>query len=867
MKVSPPKWADRFLRWYCNPRFLEEIEGDIYELFERREDVQGPKIAKIKFVWDVFRFFRWSNIKRSNSKYNSMHQLELFGNYLKLGMRNIRRNLVSSSINIFGLAIAICFAISVLVFTDVIRNMDYFHTKKERVYQILNYVEQDGGDALWSDSPIALGPQIAAEHPSVEAFTRVEYVGASVKYENDVFDELAVFVDPDFFKMFDFDFLGGNGDVLSNKNQIVLSRAMAVKYFDDGEDPLGKLLSFKFYDGQIKKFTVGAVLDEYPYNSGIAFDFYVPIANGFDLEIARGNDWAYMTDATFILLEDKDQIGAIAEDFERYQELQNESDPEWVVSSYDPIQLKDISTNSYRIQSSVIGGAHPAGTIALSVIALFLLAMACFNYMNIAVVGASKRLKEIALRKVMGSVRREIIKQFLVENLLQCFFALIVGSLLAYFTLIPWFNVMVPEVGIQFRTANPISMVLFFIFLFLGVGLVSGAYPAFYISRFNAITIFKGKEKFGARNLFSKIMLGVQFFLSVITVVGCIVFLDQSFYMGEKDWGYDPKGTMSIYVADEDQFELLKNEVVKQPAVGRLSASNYLIGRSIGVSSLDIEDRQLAIRRIGVREDFAEILGLRLVQGRFLTDQSIDQSNNVVVNERMVAHMNWEESEVLGKSFMMDSVRRTVVGVVEDFHYYQFYLPIEPVIIHGIEKSAINYLTVEVEEGQLAQLDNTIRESWLDIAPNDPYDRTFQEDVFDDFYQDNRSNISLISMITGIAILLACLGLYGLLSFNVQGNLKEYGVRKVLGADPKNIIKIVGKQYLWVLSISFVIGAPLGALGMMALVKEIFPDAKSVSAAPFLVSVAIMLVTLIMTVAGQINKAIRVNPAELLRSE
>ncbi|MEM7299334.1 MAG: permease prefix domain 2-containing transporter, partial [Bacteroidota bacterium] len=418
MNYQPPRWADRFLRWYCNPIYLEEIEGDIYELFERRVETKNPKMARVKFIWDVLRFFRWSNIKKSNSKFSQMNQFMLLGNYLKLGIRNIRKNLVSSSINIFGLAIAICFAISIFIFTDMQLNMDAFHTKGDRIYLLTNYVDQDGPDALWSDSPITLGPKILADHPTVEKFSRVEYRSASVRFETDVFDELVLFVDPGYFEMFSFPMINGNDQVLHVKNQIAISRNMAIKYFDE-EDPIGQELSFKFSNGKIRRMTVGAVLDKNPYNSSIQYDFYLPIDNFFDLEYDVTNDWAFMTDATFVLIKEGEDISSLEKSYDEYIALQNGSNPEWKITSFNPIPLYSLSEMSYMIVGSVSGGGHPAGRIAMAVIALFLLSMACFNFMNISVVGASKRLKEIALRKVMGSIRREIIKQFLIENLLQ----------------------------------------------------------------------------------------------------------------------------------------------------------------------------------------------------------------------------------------------------------------------------------------------------------------------------------------------------------------------------------------------------------------------------------------------------------------
>lgn len=865
MNVNPPKWADRFLRWYCNPLFLEEIEGDVYELFDRRVEGKGPKNARIKFVWDVFRFFRWSNIKNSNSNFRTMNRAVLFRNYLKLGFRNIQKNLVSSSINIVGLAIAICFAISIFIFTDMQMNMDTFHTKGDRIYQLTNYVSQKGEARKWSDSPLLLAPQLIADHPSIEAASRLEFQYASIKFNTNVFDELVTFVDPSYMEMFDFPLLNGNKKALYSKNQVVISREMAIKYFNN-QDPMGQELSFKFSNGIIKRMIVGAVMDKQPYNSSIRRDFYVPIQNFFDLQLKENYDWSYLTDATFILLKKGESIASIEESYDKYIELQHGSNPEWKIDGFHPIPLYKMSQEGYDVVGTIAGVGHPAGRIALIIIAGLLLGMACFNFMNISVASATRRLKEIALRKVMGGVRKQIISQFLIENILQCFIALILGILLAYFLLIPWFNILIPELEIEFRSVYPINMVIFFVSLLVGVGIVSGAYPALYISRFQPVAIFKGNQKFGSKNFFSKIMLGLQLFLAIMTIVGGLVMTDESIYLSQKDWGYDPQGSLSVAVQNEEQYELLKNEIVSHPSVQTYTASNYLIGRGIPLKSLEYEDKQLSVRTFGVSGEYFETFQLRLKEGRFLTDQTSDQQNAVVINETFVEEMGWSGS-VINKTFTYDSIRRTIVGVVEDFHYYDFFSEINPVIFHGLKPSSVRYLSMRTDPDKVADLEQFSRNAWFKIAPNDPFDRVYQEDVFDGFYAENKSNISILMLVSGMAIVLACLGLYGLLSFNIQAKLKEFGVRKVLGATPKALVKIASKQYSWVLIIAFVLGAPLGFWGMTQLVTSVFPDPKGFSIIPFIAAMLILTVTLTITVSGQIKRAIQVNPAETLRNE
>ena len=864
-EVKPPSWAERFLGWYCDPYFLEEIEGDIYELFDRRVATQGQQRARLLFIWDVIRFLRWSNIKKSNSKFKYMNNTVLFANYLKLGIRNIRRNLPSATINILGLAMAISFAITVFIFVDAQYSVDKHHANGDRIYQLTNYVEQEGEENLWGYSPFLLGPAIAEEHPAVEYFTRMKYVSASIRHGDHVFDETVKFVDPDFMRMMDFEVSSGNRFALNQTDQIVISQAIVTKYFEY-EEPVGKDLSFKFLDGEIRRFTVGAVLEEYPYNAGVRGNFFVPISNYFSMNADTHIDWSDMTTATFIMMREGQPVTSIESSYDRYIQQQHGSNPDWKIQSILPISLWDLSTQSYLITGGVSGGGHPAGRLALMILAGFLLGIACFNFMNISVAASTKRLKEIALRKVMGSVKAQIINQFLTENVLQCFFALIAGIVMAYFLFIPGFDQLIPQMDLQFRAHDPMKLALFLVVLLLVVGLISGAYPAFYISRFDAISIFKGSQKFGSGNLFSKVLLGFQLFLASFIIVGCFVMVDQSIYLSYKDWGYTPEGTFSVFVNNQEQYDLLKNELIKHPDIQSTTASTHLIGRGLPLKSIEYNDRQIALRTYGVSQDYMETMQLRMEDGRELTDRSSDQEQHVIVNETFVQQIGWQNSPV-NKTFKMDSVRYTVVGVVKDFHYYSFFSGIEPLVIKGLGEAAPRYISVKASPDKLIAVHDFAREKWQEVAPNDPFDAVFQEDSFNDFYQENDTNIKITLWISAMAIILASLGLYGLLAFNIQKKLKEFSIRKVLGASPKTIIRLAGRQYSWILLIAFVLGAPLGFLGMSALIQSVFPDPKAISVLPFIVAISIIVITLVVTVSGQVIRAIRVNPADVLRNE
>lgn len=795
-----------------------------------------------------------------------MNQLGLFRNYLKLGFRSIQRNVLISAINIFGLAIAIGVGLTTFIFVDLQLNFDQFHSKRDRIYQIVNEVDDEGDHLYWGDSPVTLGPNLLNDHPSVEAFTRVEYVRGNVRYKDKVLDELMAFVDESYLDIFDFDLQDGDINALKRNDQIILSYEVARKYFGD-VTAVGKDLEIKFGNNQIKRYTVGAVLQDYPYNAGLRFGIHIPFNEIYDLGYRdKNHSLGSLIDATFVLMREDQDISTIYTSFDKYRETYNDSDPEWKILSFQPMVLSDLPMHGYSIYSSVIPSSDPAGKIALSIIALFLLSMACFNFMNISITGVSKRLKEIGLRKVMGGIRKQIIYQFLIENLIQTMFALLVGTLISYFFFTPGFDFLIPELDIRFRAYEWQDMAIFYVVLLVAVGLISGAYPAIYVSRFEPISILRGSNKLKGKNIFSKILLGFQFFLAFATVVACFVFTDQSIHMQNKAWGYDPENILFVSVRDQATFDRLRNDFIDHEDVIAFSGSSGQVGYANPRQSFDYLDQQFSMRVYEVTEGYTEVMGFKLKAGRWLTDREQDQQSGILVNETFVNRMKWKRP--IGQTVVHDGIKFTVIGVLEDFYHSDFFNALDPVMIRGLSnKDNIRYLAMKVAPGKLLDIDGQLMAKWKEINPNDVYRRQFQSDVFDDFYQEMGANISIVIVLSSVAIILASLGLYGLISFHIQAKLKEFSVRKVLGAAPKAIASIASKQYTWVILIAFAIGAPIGSWGILQLIDGVFSDPKPVSAAPFIVALLMIVATLALTVTGQVLKAIKVNPATILRNE
>ncbi|MFY0605664.1 MAG: ABC transporter permease [Cyclobacteriaceae bacterium] len=866
MNNNPPKWALRFLHWYCHPDLLEEIEGDIYELFDRRIKTSSIAKAKRRFVWDIIRFCRWSNIKKSNSNSYQSNPLAMLKNYFKIGFRNMARYWVTSSVNIGGLALALGCLITLFLFIDMQRSLDNYHSNANNIYQIVNHVNTGENLDRWGDSPIALGPAMKSDLSQVADIFRIEFQSANVKYGNKVFNESIVFADPALLSALDFPLLNGNSEALKNRQQLVISYNMAEKYFDH-EEPVGQTLTLSFGNGIVRSYTVGTVLEKYPYNSSIRFNFILPIDNFMTLGLRDNLDWSYFTDATFAVLQDQTDPQLIEDQMNQYVSVQNSFDPEWQIERFELVSLETVAQQGYEIRGAIMGGSHPAGQVALGIVAILLTILACFNYMNISIAASTKRLKEIALRKVVGGNRMSIVIQFLVENLIQISLALLFGSLLGYFFFMPGLNSMLPFT-VPFHFSSLPATIGFYLGVLILVGLISSLYPALYVSRFQPVAIFKGTTRFGSKSLFSKVLLVFQLILAFVTVVGCFIFTDNAIHYKNSSIGYDPEGILVLELDEPETFTEIENFAKNSPLVDQVIGTQGHVCESfdiIPVKHLDVDVRTLVM---SVHPEYTELMKIEVVEGNKLNPNLTSEENNeILVNQRFVEKMHW--STAIGQELTIDGAKYQVVGMVKDFQYsiYFAYEKMLPVVLKVSPKSTYQYAVFKTTPGNIAALDVSLKTKWQELVPNDPYNSIVQANAFDPLYQELDGNIIIILIISVIAVILACMGLFGLITFNIQSRVKEFSMRKILGADVPHIIGIAAKQYIWIIFISFFIGGPLGYLLIDTMIQSVYFNPKETGSLPFILSILIMLVTLTATIIGQLRKAINVNPVENLRSE
>ncbi len=785
----------------------------------------------------------------------------MFKSYITAGFRNATKNGVTSLINVFGLSVGVATAVTAFIFMDFMWHVDNFHVNKDRVYEIISETKEEHRTALQGDSPAMLGPSLAQDNPAIEATTRVKFGRAAVRYKDNVFSESIWFVDPSFQNVFSFPVVSGTPGSLKEKNSIVISETIAEKYFGDA-NALGQTMSMKFPDGSRHELTVGNVV-RMPDNAGMGFGILLSMQKLEELDPQMPGNWKSLVDATFVML----YPGHSAADLggmDKYIKEYNASSTNAFVKGFRFIRLDELSSHSNEIVGAISYAADPNGVWSLGCIALALLLLACFNYMNVAVATVSTRLKEIGIRKVIGSRRKEIIQQFLTENIMICTFSVALGTLVAYTLLLPGFSSLFPfELPFSFSSGS--TVFIFFFSLVIFIGLVSGTYPAFYVSSFKPITILRGREKFGQRGLFSRILLTVQFMLAFTLIVASFVFIDNAWYQKNKDWGYEHNQEMVVPVVDKAQYLAMRDKVALNQDIESYAGSKNAVGYDHG--SVFIEDEQknkFEAVEIKVGENYIETMGFRLKEGRSF-DRKIESDNreSVIVNEIFAERMNMKSP--LNASFELDSTKYYVIGVVHDFHYQGFYNVTLPVIFRMAPVDDYRYLSMRVKPGRMVEVDDFLRQSWRETAADDPYKGYFQDSVFEDFHRDNNANIKMLIFFSSTAVILACLGLFGLVSYNITRRMKEFSIRKVFGANVLQIFRLMNGDYIVLLGVAFLVGAPTGFFLINALIQKIYPEPQDATAIPFLAAVGLMVVTVGITIASQLRRVVKENPTATLK--
>lgn len=781
----------------------------------------------------------------------------------RLAWRHLLANKTVALINVFGLSVAVACCIAVFLFLQNYWTLDNFHENGERIFMVEYATEIDGEKQFWGDAPAAIASALAADFPQVERVVRMQREGVKLFNKENAFNEVLVYADTGFFSMFTFPLQYGDPSALADPNAIILSANMAQKYF--GEDvPIGRTLTLMTDEQERKQFVVQGVAKPFPTNVGFVFD----LLTGYHAvhKSLQAQDWKIgASNCVFVQLRRPEDAASLAPQMARYLAPFNAGNPEANIVSFALDNLRHPMPGAYDVNRRPAEAPHPVLTLMFSLIALTMMALSCFNYVNISLGGVTRRLKEIGIRKVMGGRREQLVAQFMSENLLLCFIALLLGLMITEAFLVPLLNANF-VLKIKFSLFENAGLWLMLAGLLALTALASGAYPSLYISSFKPVAIFTGRLKFSGKNFLRRGLLATQFALAFLAVIITVLLLATVRVWEKLSWGYDPGQALVVPLNDSAQFHLLRNEILKSPNVLRVAGSVDHIGQGWRPEVFQVDETKQKASRYDVGAEYPEALGLNLVAGRFFdANRRVEDENAVVVNETLVRKQGW--TDAIGKRLRIETKEYTIIGVVGDFKLFATGAS-RPALFFRAEENTFSNLAVRFAPGSAKLVAAQIEQDWQRLFPNTPCNHFFQSEVFDGFYGTFHKLSRSFGYIAGLALVIACMGLYGLAAQHFARRLKEVGVRKMLGASVAQILLLINREFLFLLLGAGAFATVLSFAATRLLLREAAPFIGNYAPglAPFLLANVLVLLTAAIAVGRQSWNVTRVNLSAVLKN-
>jgi len=787
-------------------------------------------------------------------------------NYLKLGFRNLAKNRLSSSINILGLALAVGCCLVVFEFFDWSMHMDNFHHKIKNLFVVERISEQNGNQQYWGNSPSPMGQMLKADFPQIKNSARFSYAGVIIKQGDNVFRDGVTFVDNSFYSMFDFPVKWGNKQNFTDQDGIVLTNELSEKLFGK-INPIGKNVNIRFSNnGQetVANFTVKGVFEKRPMETSFYFSALIPYSKMAALGMDKPGDWSHSVDMTFIEADNEAAFVPVNHQINKYLSLYNAANKNDKIATFNFQPLATMNFHSYKVKNQSFDSTNLAGYIMLLVIAIATLLLVYFNYMNIAIASASTRLKEIGIRKVMGSGRKQIIIQFIFENLILCTIAVFIGLLLAKFIFVPWFSQMV-NVDLAKNIFSNYRVWIALAGLIVLSAFSGAAYPSFYISAFKPVNIIKGNNKMGSNNRFRKSLLGIQFFLTFLTISTAIAFIQETKEIKTKPWGYTPADNVVVSLDKAASFQAFKDELRNSNRVKSVTGSVESLGEYTKQLVIKTDGVDQTVQSLSVLPGFATQMGIRITKGRDLNEQfKTDQTDAVLVNQAFLKQMHWTTG--IGKNIEYENHRYLVVGEVNDFHFDNFQTAVGPLVMRGCKPADVGYVYVKTASGLFSNSHTAVEKTWKSVNPNLPFEYKYQDTVFDGYFNGFEQVSKILTAASMIMIIISITGIFGLALLILGKKMKEISVRKVLGAGMTNIIFLINKEFLYAIGFAALFGLPFSWWLTNNLLKILTSDSHPTFTPLILSFVSLMIMTAI-SVSWHIYKANTANPTKYLKDE
>ncbi|MCB9330514.1 MAG: ABC transporter permease [Lewinellaceae bacterium] len=785
-------------------------------------------------------------------------------NYLKIALRHLRRNGRYMLINVLGLGLALAFCI--LSFTNYrfAHSYDQWHKDTDRIFRV--EFDKAGNHILHGTCPATLTEVAPADIPGVEAATRIDSRGLTVKQGENVFNEQVHFVDENFLDVFDFPLARGQAR-LNDRNALLITESMAVKFFGD-QNPVGQQLTLYADEPTPMVLTISGVLKDAPKNSSIYFNFLTHLGNQLQADGPVVYDsWKWFVDAAFLRLRHPSDVKKVEQALQVYRAPQNQANLDWPVERYrlEPIaemalHARDIRWNNLR------NGTPPSSVWGNIVVAIMLLLTACLNFANTTIAIGNRRLREMGVRKVMGGTQGQLMRQLLAETFLICLIALALGMILATPTA-DWYNATWKHLDLHISYLDNPQLLLFLGITIVGTTLLAGAYPAFYISAFNPSSIFRGTLRFGGASLFTRIMMGMQVAISLMALVVGFSFANNAEVQRTADAGYNRQSLVGVELPNVDAFREFRDAIQQNPKVEAVAGTRHHIGFSFRRINLEYKSATEESMWLEAGKDYLPLVETKVIKGPGFSPISETASNEEVLVNETFAKEILQSQEPVGQVFTFDSTRYRIAGVVKDFMIDSPFDPVTPVIMHQVPEEQFRFCIVKTKPEDLHAVYANLEEIWKKILPYKPFNGFYQSEVIADALEVSE-NIANTMLVFSLAVLLLTIsGLFAIVSLNALKMFRALAIRRVLGAKVGHISFQLNRNFLIVLFFSVIAGGVLGRIFALALMNSIY---KIHAGAPLLVisySALCMLLVLMLTAGVKVWQIWRMNLAEALKAE
>jgi putative ABC transport system permease protein len=879
--MTPPRLARRILLSFLRSDLAEEVVGDLDEKFSSVLKHKSLFHARLNYWYQVVNYLRPFAMRKTRPSYFKSDLM--LRNYFKIGWRNMSRQKMYATIKVGGFALGIAACILMTLFIRAELKYDRHYPKGDSIYRVVEQFKNRGVMERGVHLPAPLGPVLKQDYPEVQEVARINPVELFGAGSNDIRRDGQVentqetgFVwsDPELLQMLDLPFLSGDArNALAEPNSLVITKSKAGKFFP-GEDPVGKIMIIANDEG--RPYKIGGVIADPPETSHLRYHFFMSLS-GKEFGQGEQTNWLQSNYPTYVLLQpgtDPVELG------QKFQSLGEKYYLPRLQAVGYPNAAEEIKNLSYQLQpiseiylnkAEVRDGLHHGDIrfIWLSAaITLFILIIACINFINLSTAKSANRAKEVGLRKVVGSFRSHLIHQFLTESVVYTFFSFLLGIMLAWIA-IPFFNNLIGKtLYLPWQEAWFIPSL---VAAALVVGLCAGIYPSFYLSSFKPSEVLKGKIAKGSRSADIRSVLVVfQFATSIVLIIGTFIIYKQMQFLLNAKIGFEKDQVMLIQGTNllGDQTGTFKDELLNVPGVVSATVSDYLPirGTKRNGNGFWNEGRKEVDKAVGtqfwvVDHDYLETLGIKLAEGRNFSRDMPTDSDAAVINQAMAKELGL--SDPVGKR-ITNYKNWTVIGVVGDFHYETLEENVRPLCM--VLGNSASIIAVKVNSGNIASTVGSVGAVWKQFAPQQPVRYTFLDESYARMYEDVQRMGRIFTSCALLAIIVACLGLFALSSYMVEQRSKEISIRLVLGASFKSIFALLTQHFVKLVLISFVIAAPIAWYIMQKWLEE-YVYKTEIGWTVFLLAGAGAVLIALLTVSYQAMKAAFANPVTRLRSE